>query len=76
MTTPEAFTLLTSLPSLHLEPGKPHAVLCTPEKRYIHTQRNTSNSLILLSPGGERGGLDIVGTMHETIEVSPEPVKE
>ena len=57
--------------SLYLEPGAPHAVLCTPEKRYILTQRNTSNSLIVLSPGAEKGGLDIVGTMHETIELAP-----
>lgn len=74
--------MLTSLftKSLHLQPGTPHAVLCTPDKRYILTQRNTSNSLILLLPddGGERDGrpgLNIVGTMHETIEVAPEPVK-
>lgn len=62
--------------SLHLEPGSPHAVLCTPEKRYILTQRNTSNSLIILSPETEKGGLDIVGTMHETIEVAPEQAKK
>lgn len=67
--------MLKPLHSIYLEPGKPHAVLCTPEKRYILTQRNTSNSLIVLSPGGEKG-LDIVGTMHETIEVAPEPAKE
>ena len=68
--------MLRPPPSLHLEPGAPHAVLCTPKKRYILTQRNTSNSLIVLSPAAEKGGLDIVGTMHETIELAPEPVKK
>ncbi|SPN99882.1 uncharacterized protein DNG_02734 [Cephalotrichum gorgonifer] len=75
---PDLLELLESdsPPTLHLEPGTPNAVLVAPGKRYILTQRNTSNSLILLSPEGETGGLGIVGTMHETIEVTPEPAKK
>ncbi|PKS09278.1 hypothetical protein jhhlp_003892 [Lomentospora prolificans] len=81
---PDLLALLESdcPPPLHLEPGNPHAVLVTPEKRYIMTQRNTSNSLILLTPaedGSQPGttkpklGLHIVGTLHESIELTPEP---
>lgn len=68
--------MCSAISSLHLQPGNPHAVLCTPDKRYILTQRNTSNSLIVLAPDGQTGGMNIVGTMHETIEVAPEPAKK
>ncbi|KEZ41421.1 hypothetical protein SAPIO_CDS7550 [Scedosporium apiospermum] len=80
---PELLALLEndSPPPLHLEPGKPHAVLVTPDKRYILTQRNTSNSLILLEPAPEgpanqKPGLNIIGTLHESIELAPEPTRK
>lgn len=30
----------------------------------------------MLTPDGKTGGMNIVGTMHETIEVAPEPAKK
>jgi hypothetical protein len=72
--------------SLYLEPSSdtPHAVLVSPTHRFRLTQRNTSNSLIILEPAAtkpaEEGqesssvtGLNIIGTVHEIIELTVEP---
>lgn len=78
-----------NFPSLHLAPGTPHAVLSTPDRNYVLTQRNTSNSLVLLTPAPAASsptaaaattpdpepGLATIGTVHETIELAPEPPK-
>jgi hypothetical protein len=36
-------------------------------------QKNTSNALILLKPSGSKGGLEAVGTVHETVELDAVP---
>ncbi|KAH8173469.1 sister chromatid cohesion protein dcc1 domain-containing protein [Sarocladium implicatum] len=69
-------TLLTSpgAPRLTLESSDDAAILKTPDKTYALRQKNTSNALILLRPGGRSGdGLETVGTVHETVELEAVP---
>jgi hypothetical protein len=55
------------------------AVLVTPEKRYALRQKNTSNALMVLAPSqapssspGLVPGLEVVATVHDTVELVPE----
>ncbi|KAL2208550.1 hypothetical protein CC79DRAFT_1331720 [Sarocladium strictum] len=68
-------TLLTSpgAPRLTLESSDDLAVLKTPDKTYALRQKNTSNALILLQPKASNGGLEAIGTVHETVELDVVP---
>ncbi len=51
------------------------ALLKTPDKTYSLRQKNTSNSLVLLSPAGDElatPSVKAIATVHETIELVPE----
>lgn len=69
MRTLNCHLLLTNVLSLTLESSDDVAVLRTPDKTYAMRQKNTSNALILLKPGGANGGIEAAGTVHETVEL-------
>ncbi|ODA77850.1 hypothetical protein RJ55_06452 [Drechmeria coniospora] len=76
---PELESMLESetAPVLTLESSDTSAVLKTPSKSYTLRQKNTSNSLILLSSPSSSSspepGLSAIVTIHETVELDPIP---
>jgi hypothetical protein len=69
--------------SLYLDSSPSSAILKTPDRNYTMRQRNTSNSLILVSPalsnfesdtppGIPVEGLKVIATLHEMIELTVE----
>ena len=57
-----------------MESSDDAALLRTPDKTYALRQKNTSNALILLKPGGSNGdGLEAIGTVHEPVELEAVP---
>ncbi|EHK17916.1 uncharacterized protein TRIVIDRAFT_67141 [Trichoderma virens Gv29-8] len=71
---PELESLLESenAPVLTLEPSETSALLKTPDRTYALRQKNTSNSVILLSPTPDQG-MAAISTIHETVELELVP---
>ncbi|KAL6694145.1 hypothetical protein J3F84DRAFT_378701 [Trichoderma pleuroticola] len=71
---PDLESLLESenAPVLTLESSETSALLKTPERTYSLRQKNTSNSVILLSPTPDQG-IAAVSTIHETVELELAP---
>ncbi|KAL6886218.1 hypothetical protein HDV57DRAFT_489967 [Trichoderma longibrachiatum] len=77
---PELESLLESenAPVLTLESSEASALLKTPDKTYALRQKNTSNSVMLLSPttstpDSQDQGVSIISTIHETVELELVP---
>lgn len=61
-----------SLSSLTLESSETSALLKTPDRTYSLRQKNTSNSVILLSPTPDQG-IAAISTIRETVELELAP---
>ncbi|KAK4085389.1 uncharacterized protein Triagg1_379 [Trichoderma aggressivum f. europaeum] len=77
---PELESLLESenAPVLTLESSPTSALLKTPDKTYSLRQKNTSNSVILLSPTSTSTSppdqaIAAISTIRETVELEPAP---
>ncbi|KAL7805419.1 hypothetical protein V8C26DRAFT_417886 [Trichoderma gracile] len=76
---PELESLLESqnAPVLTLESSESSALLKTPDRTYALRQKNTSNSVMLLSPTTSSTSQDqdmsIISTIHETVELELVP---
>lgn len=62
-----------SLSSLTLESSETSALLKTPDRTYSLRQKNTSNSVILLSPTASDQGMAAISTIRETVELDLAP---
>ncbi|PTB66737.1 hypothetical protein BBK36DRAFT_1168264 [Trichoderma citrinoviride] len=64
-------------PVLTLESSETSALLKTPDRTYALRQKNTSNSVILLSPTttstSQDQGMSAISTIHETVELELVP---
>ncbi|KAL7911616.1 hypothetical protein GGI35DRAFT_294628 [Trichoderma velutinum] len=71
---PELESLLESenAPVLTLESSDTSALLKTPDRTYSLRQKNTSNSIILLSPASDQG-MAAISTIRETVELELAP---
>ncbi|KAJ4854791.1 sister chromatid cohesion protein dcc1 domain-containing protein [Trichoderma breve] len=71
---PELESLLESenAPVLTLESSESSALLKTPDRTYSLRQKNTSNSVILLSPTADQG-MAAISTIRETVELDVAP---
>ncbi|KAL6872810.1 hypothetical protein J3F83DRAFT_731076 [Trichoderma novae-zelandiae] len=76
---PELESLLESenAPVLTLESSETSALLKTPDRTYSLRQKNTSNSVMLLSPSisptSQDQGIAAISTIHETVELELVP---
>ncbi|KAL6799828.1 hypothetical protein J3E68DRAFT_396738 [Trichoderma sp. SZMC 28012] len=72
---PELESLLESenAPVLTLESSETSALLKTPDRTYSLRQKNTSNSVILLSPTSSDQGMAAISTIRETVELELAP---
>ncbi|PTB39169.1 hypothetical protein M441DRAFT_59256 [Trichoderma asperellum CBS 433.97] len=76
---PELQSLLESdnPPVLTLESSETSALLKSPDRTYSLRQKNTSNSVILLSPlassTSSNQGIAAISTIHETVELELVP---
>ncbi|KAH0526866.1 hypothetical protein TsFJ059_010138 [Trichoderma semiorbis] len=72
---PELESLLESenAPVLTLESSETSALLKTPDRTYSLRQKNTSNSVILLSPTTSDQGMAAISTIRETVELDVAP---
>ncbi|KAF5519852.1 hypothetical protein CGCA056_v007773 [Colletotrichum aenigma] len=82
----EALLAADDAPVITLKSTDTNALLKTPDKTYKLLQKNTSNSLILLTPHSSvpstedipTSGLAAIATIHETIELvaqtDPQPI--
>ncbi|KAK1241128.1 hypothetical protein MKX08_001102 [Trichoderma sp. CBMAI-0020] len=76
---PELQSLLESdnPPVLTLESSEASALLKSPDRTYSLRQKNTSNSVILLSPldssTASNQGIAAISTIHETVELELVP---
>ncbi|TFB00492.1 hypothetical protein CCMA1212_007683 [Trichoderma ghanense] len=76
---PELESLLESenAPVLTLESSESSALLKTPDRTYSLRQKNTSNSVMLLSPTtsstSQDQGMSAICTIHETVELELVP---
>ncbi|KAM0512453.1 hypothetical protein ACHAPE_008776 [Trichoderma viride] len=76
---PELQSLLESdnPPVLTLESSETSALLKSPDRTYSLRQKNTSNSVILLSPldssTASNPGIAAISTIHETVELELVP---
>ncbi|OTA03074.1 hypothetical protein A9Z42_0035320 [Trichoderma parareesei] len=78
---PELESLLESenAPVLTLESSETSALLKTPDRTYALRQKNTSNSVMLLSPtaspssASQYQGMSVISTIHETVELELVP---
>ncbi|KAL7786344.1 hypothetical protein V8C37DRAFT_405416 [Trichoderma ceciliae] len=78
---PEVESLLASdnAPVLTLESSETSALLKTPDRTYSLRQKNTSNSVILLSPfasstsSSPEQGIAAISTIRETVELEVVP---
>ncbi|KAL7924554.1 hypothetical protein ACQKWADRAFT_311326 [Trichoderma austrokoningii] len=76
---PELQSLLESdnPPVLTLESSETSALLKSPDRTYSLRQKNTSNSIILLSPSASstasNQGIAAIATIHETVELELVP---
>ncbi|KAK4070787.1 hypothetical protein Trihar35433_5254 [Trichoderma harzianum] len=72
---PELESLLESenAPVLTLESSETSALLKTPDRTYSLRQKNTSNSVILLSPTTSDQGMAAISTIRETVELELAP---
>ncbi|RFU82147.1 sister chromatid cohesion dcc1 [Trichoderma arundinaceum] len=76
---PEVESLLESdnAPVLILESSETSALLKTPDRTYSLRQKNTSNSVMLLSPlassTSAEQGVAAISTIHETVELELVP---
>lgn len=68
---------LVCLSSLTLESSETSALLKTPDRTYSLRQKNTSNSVILLSPcassASPEQGMAAISTIRETVELELVP---